>query len=493
MPYQTKIGKLYIPCKRGDGEMSEKKQPQQRLFDGMCGGYIDPEDWDIAPHISNFNTGETLWLEVPKTKANKDFAIEASQPETNGVYSHFNHEVTTGYRQNKKFIDFNILSDNGELKNQCSDFITKIYTHKLRMPIIKLNSLPTEAIKDSKNINPLKELIPDVGQITTGVYTVGPTLADYPTYGGVGGFAAAIGADQTGALTGRNDGSITETAEATTTHNQGNFDFTIDSDTNPLGNYNNGHLITYAHAFNQFTFGHEGPGNTYLQKLKSIRTTPGLNPAIPFILIDAISTAITFFISNNLFNGNNVNGAFFRTLDNTPILNLYINLIWQSSLGILNSAINGTSVIENNTLYDTDLTGFDSNSNAETFRNNVSVMSGDDFLNISAATGRNNADSDGTAGDGNWNDGSGNQINIVPADNFESVTPGDGDTFLKPVGGETLATSGISPTFATTLIDNVAWTSEIGAKSKGETPIPPEPTEDSNKNHSSFSFALGAL
>ena len=157
-PYQTKSGFLYIPCKRGDGIIAPNKPEQLRLRNGMCGGYIDPDDWQTPPILSVYSQGETLWIEVPKTQANKDFCIAAGLPLNEPPAG---QPTTKDYRRMAKWIDFSGLTPH------VPGFMTDVYEHKKPIPVMKLATLPILAIKDSSllKVNGTG-LIGDVGQIT---------------------------------------------------------------------------------------------------------------------------------------------------------------------------------------------------------------------------------------------------------------------------------------------------------------------------------------
>ena len=470
MPYQTKPGKLYIPMKKGDGELNPSKPENLRMIEGDCSGYIDPEEWDIHPCLSDFSQGETQWIEVDKTQQALNFAKTASKY-VDGERPSPDYRRSTHYIQPEAIEPF--------LKNQDPDWLLNVREHKRFTPVLKLASIPTDSIKNYTDVfkpngKLSRAIIPDVGQITTGTYTVGPAGGDnYPTFGGAGGFVAAIGANQTGDLRGVNTGNITETAAATTTHDRNGNSFYVTSDLNPLGNANNPNLISVNFSNNWLLPGEEGVGDSSYYSLLNIRrVVAALDNLRNLFIINAVLDAGNFFVFNNIFDGNSFVGNACRINDNTPISYFYDNIICCSNGGLETTALNANSVVENNSIYDT-ATGIDANNQNAIFRNNASLGNTTDFANIGNATGRNNADSDGTGANGNWNVGTGNQINLVAVAQWQSLVATDGDAFLLPVANSIIDQNGIAPTYATTLINGAVWGAvgnEIGAK--GRLPVP---------------------
>ena len=455
-PYQTRTDKLYMSLQRGDEEMSEKKPLQYRLFDGMI-GYIDPKEWDVPPCLSSFNQGETLWIELPRTKANKTFLNKAIKPYTHGIYIDKNEMTTNKFRRTIHFIDIKDIADLPEVKKVEPDLMLKVRTHKKKIPVLKIKEIPSNFIKNSVDINMLRDPITETGQITTGLYTVGPAAGDnYPTYGGVGGFVAAIGANQTGTLTGRNTGPITEAALIVTTHNQVGNIFQIDSDTDYLGNYNNGHLITLAQNSHLFNFGHEGPGITNVCCLKILRSIAAAATTRAVVYLNSIATSFTLNMSGVLYNANG-SGCLLRSSDTSPLLHVYDCMAWGGDYGLIFDAtdLNVNSVFENSSFYNMAVAGVDLGGNAGTIRNIASIGNLANYANMGLATII--ASPDG----------------LVAATQWQSLVAADGDTFLLPIAGSDIDTLGVAPTYATTLINGAVWGAvgnEIGAK--GRLPVP---------------------
>lgn len=448
-PFQTTEDKLYFCTQAGDEEIGLNKPKQLRLFNGMV-GRLFPYEWEVKPCISSYNQGETRWFSVPRTAENDSILREMCTPYTNGLYTGEGAETNIKFRRTKDYFDIDKLANVKEVKEKHPDFKIKFYEHKHRIPLIELKRLPVDGIRDSSEINIDRSPIDEIGQITTGVYTVGPAAGDnYPTYGGVGGFVAAIGANQTGSLTGRNTGPITEVASALTSQNQNNHDFIIESDTPNYGNYLLGHMISVNVAGHCFSLRHSGPGNTYMRNLKGLRILAGGIPNHSFIHDGGVGVSWTGHYCFNLFNGGGLQGGGFYSSDGDPILLIYANMLFAiGNNGILLDAADGNvnSVYENNSIYNCNV-GADFTNNAGIIRNNAAIGNTTNYANIGAATVQ--ASPDG----------------LVAAAQWQSLNAADGASFLKPINGSSIAVNGTNPTYATSLIDGILWTSEIGAKS----------------------------
>lgn len=448
-PFQTTEDKLYFSVQRGDEEMSELKPSQKRLFNGMVGRLFSHE-WDVKPCISSYNQGETMWFSVPRTPGNESALKEMCTPYVNGIYTGENEDVTNKFRRTKEYFNIDKLSKVQKVKDKEPDFKNKFYSHKHRIGLIELDGLPTECIRDSSEIDILRPLIDDVGQITTGLYTVGPAAGDnYPTYANVGGFVAAIGANQTGNLTGQNTGPITEIAVATINHNLAGFTFDICSNVDHLGNYNSGHLITVAQNSQLLNISVEQAGIINVRLIKFIRTVLASAATRAFVLFsNNLPAAQTLNVFNNLGNMNSLSGCFFRSSDPSNQVRVFSNISWGGAYGITIDAADGNplSVYENNSFYNNTIAGVEMNNNGGTIRNIASIGNLANYSNIGAATVQ------------------ASPAALVAANEWQSLVAADGDTFLLPIAGSEIDQNGVVPTYATTLINGVPWVSEIGAK-----------------------------
>lgn len=429
-PYQTKPGYLYIPCKRGDGVIAPEKPKQVRLFDGMCGGYIDPDDWTTPPVLSPYTQGETLWIEIKKTKTAKAWAANAGMPEN------ANGTIEPNYRRMTNWVDFKALDP--FVRAQCPDFLTKVWTHKLQMPVIKLDTIDALCIKDAQLINPTtKELIGDVGQITQGNYTIGPAAGDnYPTFGGAGGGYAALG-NLTGALTFTLTGNITETAQATAVQNLNNFVFDNTSNTPHNGDPTQGWLIQCNFTGARYlSVQVELNGTVRIHELH-IRWTGIANNANYAIAAENIAAGtIAFYIYNCLLDGNGRLGERAISLaDNTPVVCIYNCVAWEwDGRGFALVVPNANNITENCAAYNNGLAGYGLLNTAQTVRNCTAYGNATDFLNKGNCTGRYNRSSDLSA-TGGWAAELGNTTGAVVANDVQSVVDNNAAFFDITAGG----------------------------------------------------------
>lgn len=472
-PYQTKPGYLYIPCKRGDGIIAPNKTKQVRLFDGMCGGYIDPEDWQTPPVLSPYTQGETLWIEIRKTKAMKQWAANAGKPQGTIAEKY----ISTDYRRMSSWIDFKALEPYVRL--QVPDFLKKVWQHKLQIPVVKLDTIDPMCIKDAQAIDTNRTLIDDVGQITQGTYTIGPAAGDnYPTFGGAGGGWAALG-NLTGNLTFQLTGNITETGIAAMTENLGGFTLTNTSNAPHYGDPTRGWLVQVNHQTVFMQPQCEGPGTFIAEHLHSRRVAAPANNTIEYdpVLIDA---AFNLYLRNLLVNCNARSEFGFYLRDNTPIIYAYNNVIWDAAVfagicyNILASAINQNSIIENTACYGSENFGIDLNGQVCTVRNCTAYGNGVDFNGTANSTGRYNRSSDLTAANANWAAGVGNTTGAVVAADVQGINDAAANFFDIIVGGP-LDSAGEANAIAarTTCIRNRAVPNYLGGTSIGPAEIPP--------------------
>ena len=449
MPYQTKPGFLYVPGKRGDGELAPNKPKHLRLFDGMCGGYIDPEDWEIPPCISDYNTGEVLWIEIPKTEALKTLCVDASQPTINGNSVDVVDMKNPKFRQNKHFIDFQSLQPH--IESQCPDFINKVYEHKHRIPVVKLNSMPAGVVKESKNIPLSRAVRKDVGQITIGTYTIGPGGGDhYPTRGGAGGGWAAAG-NLTGNLSFVTNGPYTEVAIGTSVVNLNGFALSNPSNLYHGGSPLGGYLIQINHSGFAYSIQNEGPGNFCFCENNIRRTVAGSAANRSIWFTSAILVEFTLKINNNIIDLNRgaiANPGYgFRSTDVTPIVYIYSNYFYSGLYGVVIDAATGhaNSIYSNNNFYDNaGGGGILLTNNPGIIRNNAFGGNGTDVVQVGGGTGFNNFSSDASCADGNFLAGAGNQINqAVIANGWQSVNDAEA-AFLDIVQGGILDGAGVA-------------------------------------------------
>lgn len=346
-----------------------------------------------------------------------------------------------------------------------SDVNEKLYT-EFGVPILNGLLLGEDDLIDATTMyNDIR--FPDVKAITSGACTIGAGGAgtNYLTwvlfYADLAGLTGDITATQV------NDTSETQ---AVITESLNSYTITHVSDTDHLGDATAGWISSLTTDRRLFDVSCEGSGDMIYEKLNLKRTTTAANGLEAFWRAYTIGTAFNLRIRRNIVNLNSLIGAGLRSQDNTPVILMSANMIFDASTGtgiqIDSSDGNASSVYENNSIHDmTD--GVNMASNGGTLRNNAIMgMSSNAFENVGGATGYNNGTDDATGEDADFSTGSGNLSNLTIGDEWQSVTPSDGDTYLKPKSGGNIIDDGTTPTYATTLINGVAWTSEIGAKSK---------------------------
>jgi parallel beta-helix repeat protein len=429
-PYQTKPSFLYIPIKRGDGIISKNAAPQVRMFNGMCSGYIDPEQWKTPPIISVFSQGETQWVEVPKTKESLEFAKEAGR-------------LSAYDRSNKNFRQAALLIDPVSLRqySQNRDFIFDFYAHKKPVPVLCLQSLPAHSIKESSRININDKPIQDVGQITEGTFLVGPGAGDhYPTFGGAGGGFAALG-DLTANLSFTLNGIVTETTGANTFISLNNHILSVSPAFNSFNFNSLFHIISEINILDMlFDISTDGPGNVLFSNLsmRALLLCSSFlyfsNPANDFLSI----VTYCFLDCNNFCNLG-------LHLDSTAQCLIRRNIIRSArNAGIYVSQ--NTNTIQNNTIISCFLAGLSLNNNSATVRNNYIADSGvADITDKVAAVGLYNATSDAT-GQGLWNVELGNLINQASAACISTAESSYADIIRAgPLSGAGQNTSVLSP------------------------------------------------
>jgi hypothetical protein len=408
---------IYLMVKRGDGIIAPNKPKQKRVFDGMF-GYIDPQDWKGSVVLSDFYLSEMYAVRVPRSW--KPDVKKLVLPRIPLI-------LEKNWRYSRAFLDAQQIAPHTGVP----DFLSKVYQH-VTIPVIDGTDWLKSYMKDTKEININRNLIPDVGQITTGTYTIGPVGANYPTWGGAGGGFAALG-NLTGDLTFNQIGAVTETATALMTENLAGNTFTCTSDTPPRGDPTGGHLISWNFDNQLFNFQQEGPGTTVIQYLYT-RTVFAITAGFSSMVWSTHNTDFVARIHDCMIDHNGQRGLGITIADNTLTNGeIYNNVIWggsgttNDSLGIQIFNAGAGWTLENNTIRDFRWC-YDLNNIATTASNNVGTDSDTaDFRNIGNSTGTNNASGDGSAADGGWNVGNGNLINVVPANCYRSLIDTDAD------------------------------------------------------------------
>jgi len=465
-PHKTNKSFVYGVYKVGDKRTASGKE-HMGVRDGMIIEVIDPEEWPQGePVISNFMQKAFCII-----KHNRSWKQDLRDAATDSG----NSNNPQSYKVKRKKIDFN------EIGNTIGDTALDWKLRCDSLVMIDGTNFDKKILKNTAVIDrPLNYICYDYNAITSGSATVG-SGGTYATFA----IALADLGNLTGDVTFTQITDATETATAGISEDLGGYTLTITSSTDHQGSYNNGLLLTMQHNVHMFLLGQEGNGVVDLCCLKTIRTVAPNSSSRAFVLAANISAGVqTIRIYNNIHNGDQ-GGHMFSSTDDTPTIYMYDNISLAGYSGVsvdLNDG-NANSVYENNSFYNHTVAGIKANDGAGAFgvyRNNICIDNFADFSGISAgATGVNNISGDATADDGGWSTGSNNLTGLSASSQWVSVVVSDGDSYLKPVANSSAALSGTTPSYATTLINGVVWTSEIGAKSKV--------VSSSNKNFSKYS------
>jgi hypothetical protein len=276
-----------------------------------------------------------------------------------------------------------------------------------------------------------EEPVIDANAISTGTYTVG-TSGDYANRSL---FAADL-TTLTGDLTGNQISNITENSNSLFNIVLSGYKFVMDG---------NGYTVNVAFDSDLNSIAFNGPGSATFKNNIYDRTVAAASIITGVFTVINTVTPFTLCIYNNTIINNS--GAVFRQATPNTIVNMYNNISNSIAIGIVIDANddNPNSIFESNTFYNNTYAGITINNATSTYNNNVCFNnSSRNFESIGSATGNNNASSDATAADINWSSGSNNQINLVAANEFESLVSTDAN-FLLPVKNGNLNGAGINP------------------------------------------------
>jgi hypothetical protein len=477
VPYQAKSEKIYMLMQRGDSVIAPNKHPNLRMWDGMV-SYLDPQEWRTPVVFSDFWHGEVCIVELPRVW--KPVLMEATKSYESLILNQYGYPITgdtskraRGYIEPSSFA---LLA-----QAQVPDFLTRYYKHKTYMPVINGDAFNQSILLDTKTVDFTKRLLrADVGQITTGSFTVGPGGGDdYPRYGGVGAAWTALG-NLTGDLDFTTTGAITENASAAGTENLNGFTLSHDSDNHHNGDPTGGHIISYNFDNHGFRPEFEGAG-TYRMSHQYFFRQFNNTIAYSFHLFINVAVAYNGYVNDILFDGNDKTTRGLTVADNTPRVYTWNCVGWDCSLSaFVNNPAKGTNRTENNVAHSCSGVGFDAFNTISTWRNNLGIDNGTDFANKGAATGRYNFSTDGTAA-GGWGAELGNQNNVVAANCVLGVNPAVAN-YMDILGGGTCDGAGEANDIGdrTVCIRNRAVPgpngTSVGAAEVAVTPTPPTPT-----------------
>ena len=178
----------------------------------------------------------------------------------------------------------------------------------------------------------------------------------------------------------------------------------------------------------------QGPGTVIIEGMVFVKT--GGAPYAPSTW--AINTDFTYILRRNIVKGH-TRGLQFQD-DTLVSCQIYNNIVFDSGAGIKMTA-NFAGICANNTFVD-DTNNVDMGGITGTLENNLAYSgTTTDYTNIGSATGNNNADSDATGEDADWNAGANNvssisdPFNNLGADDFTITSEGVVGTAGKDLSG----------------------------------------------------------
>lgn len=215
----------------------------------------------------------------------------------------------------------------------------------------------------------------------------------------------------------------------------------------------------------------EGPGELIIEGIVFIEGTSEPTAGIYSV---AITTDFTFIFRRNIIIG--VNIQIFINDASLQSMEIYNNILLNSgNKGILTGFYSISVIIANNTIENGANQGIDGGNQTSTFENNLLYDNVTNWSLVGAAVGNNNASSDATGADGNWDTGANNLINID--DPFVAI--GEDNFNLSEAGAIAIGDAGkdLSGTFTTDFfgVTRSNWT--IGAI-EWDAVIPPPPPLD---------------
>lgn len=301
---------------------------------------------------------------------------------------------------------------------------------------------------------------PDRNAVSAGQYTYG-TGGDYATRA----LAYADIANLTADLTFTQISNTTENATATITETLNNHTL-LDTCTPHFGSWLLGFTSTYnINDTERILIQAEGPGNLTLTNLK-LYATAGINNW-RLISADTTTTAYTLCLCHLLLDAQAYAIRHFRIADTDILAHIYSCATYGGAHAVF-FAPDPTSILENCTFYNCSNTGVDCSDANSNIYNCASFNNTTDFRRIGGATGRNNASSDLTAANGNWNIGTNNLTGLNAATQFRSTTTSDSSLFLLPILNSDLYdnalafTIGTHERYITRFLGHTPWA--IGAK-----------------------------
>ncbi len=189
-----------------------------------------------------------------------------------------------------------------------------------------------------------------------------------------------------------------------------------------------GARFTFNTADSPLIMGMEGAGEVIVEGMVFIK---GSAATAIGIYLHTVDTAFDFIVRRNIFKGLTHGLYLWDTTMNVAGAKYYNNIFFDIVLyAISTDGAIPNAVIANNTMDNCGSVGIYCFNNDATIENNISYNNTNDFFQVGSATGNNNADSDNTGEDADWNVGAnnvpgiGDPFNAIGSDDFTITAEG---------------------------------------------------------------------
>lgn len=434
------LDRLFVVFKVGDQETAADKE-HYGLRHGDIVDYIDEEDWGVAIEdiLSDNMRRVFIIVEVDRSYKNTFFGLSRYQRNSGRP---INEQMSDDYKPRIGWLEISEFGNDigyPDLEADALDPSTLVPIIDMRgqNPLTRINTGP----------HPLRSVrsVRDVNSVSSGSYTVG-SGGNYATMAEA---FADIGSPLSGNLTFTLTSDVTETASSACSADLNGNTFTITSDTDHEGDFDEGNIMTL-NAGNGITWFNFTPTSTsggakiILSKINaklitSTTSNSGLvqSPNNANVVIDMYSCI--FNCGEYSLCGLRADGAAgIRTLHNC----IFTGCKGTNVAGILLIASSASDTYENITFYNNTMGIWNYSNVAFTARNLASFNMADDCYSygLAKSDGLGNATADKCAS----SDGTGSEAglrSLTTTDQFQSLTISNAD-FLKPSEGGVLDNSG---------------------------------------------------
>jgi len=371
--------------------------------DGMPICYIDeaetgiPLEKSIGPNNHRvFAVMQVKRSLLPKIKAS---LLPLNPGDTDGGM------VPKDFKPRSSIIELSALEKTLSIDNLVADLSSK----SIQVPLINGTELSDTIFKDVREITAEPKI--DINAVASGSFTVG-AAGIYATFALL---SADLAATFTGALTGTLISNVTETAQSLPISDQAGYKLLFTSNSPHDGDPTAGWQVNW--NFDSTLFSLRGINGTDEICNLRIKLVAALTNAFSALFHAGAGNVLVHdcMVDHDGGRGRSVATI---TVGSAKVWNI---VGWNNITDAYCKIFTASTSIINNCVFYSGAIGLDANSVDNTIKNVACYGNTTNFLNIGAATGNNNASDDATAGDGNWNSGSGNIINRVAATDFINV------------------------------------------------------------------------